>query len=142
MSDLTSDSQKQLATRIAASASAADKEALRQWIEGLLAIKAKTTPPLHKAKEALALTARSKVVLPSVKMVGRELKRVGWNDRGLNGRLGVSGAAAGLLLFGSQGAGIAALGTAFSVPLWVVFGAGAAFLGVLYEEITSKKSGK
>jgi len=25
------------------------------------------------------------------------------------------------------------------VPLWVVFGAGATFLGVLYEEITGKK---
>jgi len=31
------------------------------------------------------------------------------------------------------------LGTAVGVPLWVVFGAGAAFLGVLYEEITDKK---
>lgn len=74
-------------------------------------------------------------------MVGRELKRLGWDERGLKGRLGVGGAATGLLLFGSQGAGIAALGTAFAVPLWVVFGAGATFIGVLYDEITSKKSG-
>ena len=141
MSELTPDFQKQLATRIAAATNEADKEALQKWIAGLLTIRAQNTPPVQKAKEALALTARSKVVLPTVKMMGRELKRVGWNERGLKGRLGVSGAAAGILLFGSQGAGIAALGTAFAVPLWVVFGAGAAFLGVLYEEITSKKSG-
>jgi hypothetical protein len=43
---------------------------------------------------------------------------------------------------GGQGAGVAALGTAVGVPLWVVFGAGATFLGVLYEEITRKKPNK
>jgi len=52
--------------------------------------------------------------------------------------MGLGGAAVGLALFGTQGAGIAALGTAIGVPLWVVFGAGAAFLGVLYDEITRK----
>ena len=54
-------------------------------------------------------------------------------------KLGLGGAAVGLAVFGGQGAGIAALGTAIGVPLWVVFGAGAAFLGVLYEEIADKK---
>ncbi|GHU14744.1 hypothetical protein FACS189441_5120 [Betaproteobacteria bacterium] len=62
-----------------------------------------------------------------------------WDERGLTARLGLSGAAVGVALFGGQGAGIAALGTAIGVPLWVVFGAGAAFVGVLYEEITGKK---
>jgi hypothetical protein len=66
------------------------------------------------------------------------MKRLAWDDRGLNVRLGMGGAAVGIALFGGQGAGIAALGTAIGVPLWVVFGAGAAFLGVLYEEITGK----
>ena len=34
---------------------------------------------------------------------------------------------------------LAALGTAIAVPLWVEFGAGATFFGVLYEEITGQK---
>ncbi len=69
-------------------------------------------------------------------------KRLTWDERGLKSRLGLSGAAAGLVIFGGQGAGIAALGTAIAVPLWVVLGAGATFAGFLYEELTrSKDSG-
>jgi hypothetical protein len=48
-------------------------------------------------------------------------------------------AATGAALFGGKAAGLAALGTAIAVPLWVVFGAGGAFMGVLYEELTGKK---
>lgn len=37
-------------------------------------------------------------------------------------------------MFSGQGAGIAALGGAIGVPLWVVFGAGGAFVGVFIDE--------
>jgi hypothetical protein len=67
------------------------------------------------------------------------MKRLAWDDRSVKARFGLSGAAIAALAFGGQGAGIVALGTGIGVPLWVVFGAGAAFLGVLYEEITDKK---
>ena len=139
MSDPSPEKQKQLAVRIASTANAAEKEALRLWIERLLEIKASDLPATQKAKQAISVTGSSNVVLPTVKMIARETKRLAWDERGLKGRLGLSGAAVGLTLFGSQGAGIAALGTAIGVPLWVVFGAGAAFLGVLYEEITGRK---
>lgn len=139
MAEQNPEKQKQLAIKIAASANAVEKEALRIWIERLLALKATNLPTLRKAKQALALTANSKVVLPTVKIIARETKRLAWDERGLKGRLGLGGAAVGVALFGGQGAGIAALGTAVGVPLWVVFGAGAAFAGVLYEEITGKK---
>lgn len=59
MSDLTPDSQRQLAIRIAASANEADKEALKQWLEGLLTLKARSIAPVEKAKEALALTGQN-----------------------------------------------------------------------------------
>jgi hypothetical protein len=128
-----------LAVRIASIANASEKEASRIWIERLLEIKASDLPSVQKASQALALTASSSVVVPAVKMIARETKRLAWDDRGPKGKLSIGGAAVGLALFGSQGAGIAALGTAVGVPLWVVFGAGGAFLGVLYEEITGKK---
>ncbi len=83
-------------------------------------------PSIAKSKQVVALT-------------GKALKELGWDNRGLSGRLGIATAVATVVAFGGQGAGIAALGTAIGVPLWVVFGAGAAFLGVLYEEITGKK---
>lgn len=139
MADMSSEKQKQLAVRIAASANAVEKEALRIWIERLLALKATDLPATQKAKKAISLTAESKVVLPTVKIIARETKRLAWDERGLTARLGLGGAAVGAALFGGQGAGIAALGTAIGVPLWVVFGAGAAFVGVLYEEITGKR---
>lgn len=139
MSDQSREKQKQLAVKIAASANAAEKEALRIWIERLLALKATDLPAAQKAKQAISLTASSKVVIPVVKIIACETRRLVWDERGLKARLGLGGAAVGVALFGGQGAGIAALGTAIGVPLWVVFGAGAAFAGVLYEEINGKK---
>jgi hypothetical protein len=66
--------------------------------------------------------------------LGVEIKRVGWDERGLPERIALSAAAtAAALIFSGQGAGIAALGGAIGVPLWVVFGAGGAFIGVLSE---------
>ncbi|OGB46990.1 MAG: hypothetical protein A3F76_12410 [Burkholderiales bacterium RIFCSPLOWO2_12_FULL_65_40] len=139
MTDPSPEKQKQLAVRIAASANAKEKEAIRLWIELLLEIKASDLPAAQKAKQAISVTASSNVVLPTVKLIARETKRLAWDDRGLKGRLGLGGVAVGLTFFGGQGAGLAALGAAIGVPLWVIFGAGAAFLGVLYEEITGKK---
>lgn len=139
MADQSPEKQKQLAVKIVASTNAAEKEALRIWIERLLALKAADVPAGQKAKKAISITVESKVVLPAVKIIARETKRLAWDERGLKARLGLGGAAVGVALFGGQGAGIAALGTAIGVPLWVVFGAGAAFAGVLYEEITGRK---
>jgi hypothetical protein len=139
MTEPALEKQKQLATKIVVSANAEEKEALRIWIERLLALKASDLPATQKAKQAISLTAESKVVVPTVKIIGRETKRLAWDERSLKGRLGLGGAALGIAVFGGQGAGIAALGTAIGVPLWVVFGAGAAFVGLIYEEITGRK---
>lgn len=70
-----------------------------------------------------------------MKMVGSEIKRLGWDERTQTQRLGLAGAGVGLALFGGAQAGIAALGTAIGVPLWVVTGGGAAFASLLIEEI-------
>lgn len=100
--------------------------ALGELSEGLNEIYRSQLPPVEKLKRAssLALT---------------KTKEVAWDDRGLAARVGLVGAISGLVVFGSQGAGIAALGTAIGVPLWVVFGAGGAFLAMLYEELTGKR---
>ncbi len=72
-------------------------------------------------------------------LTAKAVKELGWDNRGLSGRLGIATAIATAVIFGGQGAGIAALGTAIGVPLWVVFGAGAAFLGDIYERFTGKR---
>ena len=66
--------------------------------------------------------------------LGSEIKRVSWDQRGLAERMALSAAAVAALIFSGQGAGIAALGGAIGVPLWVVFGAGGAFAGVIIDE--------
>jgi hypothetical protein len=83
-------------------------------------------PNIAKFKQAAALT-------------GKALKELGWDNRGLSGRLGIATAIGTAVIFGGQGAGIAALGTAIGVPLWVVFGAGAAFLGEIYERFAGNR---
>ena len=51
MTDPSPDKQKQLAVRIASTANATEKEALRLWIERLLEIKASDLPAAQKAKQ-------------------------------------------------------------------------------------------
>lgn len=58
-----------------------------------------------------------------------------WDERGTKSRFGIAGAGVGLAVFGTKGAGIAALGGAIGVPLWIVLGAGAYFAPVLIEEL-------
>lgn len=91
---------------------------------------------LETYNSKLTRTAKLKT---AVTLTGKAVKELGWGNRGLSGRLGIATAIATVVVFGGQGAGIAALGTAIGVPLWVVFGAGAAFLGEVYEKFTGKR---
>lgn len=133
---------KQLATLIAETASTSDLLAIRTWANQLLDIRSSDLSKSKKAKAAIGATLKSSVVWPTMKIIGLKTKQVGWDNRSRTGRLGVAGAAAGIALFGSQSAGIAALGTAIGVPLWVVLGAGASFANVLIEEIGRRATGK
>lgn len=128
--------QRTVAVRVASSASEQEREALLLWMVQLLQIRESSLSSVQKAKQALQLTSRSKVIWPVVKILAQEVRRLGWDERGTKSRFGIVGAGVGLAFFGSQGAGIAALGTAVGVPLWVVLGAGAYFAPVLIEELT------
>jgi hypothetical protein len=86
-------------------------------------------------KSGLAPTVKLK---QGVSLTGKALKELGWDNRGWTGRLGIATAIATAVLLGGQSAGIAALGTAVGVPLWVIFGAGGAFLGEIIERFTGK----
>ncbi len=124
---------------IAKSTTELEKDALAAWATQLLEIRTSTISPTQKARQAIVLTSKAAIIWPAAKILSRELKRLGWDDRSWAARLGFGGAALGLAVFGGQGAGIAALGTAIGVPLWVVLGSGAAFAGVLVEEFSRKK---
>ncbi len=139
MTNPSVEEHRQLARKIASVVTDREMIALREWVGTLLKI-ANSNLPVHiKAKDAIAASTKSEVMISTVTVLGRELKRFGWEERGLKGRLAFGGAAIGLIAFGGQSAGIAALGTAIGVPLWVVLGGGAALMGVFYEEWTGKK---
>ena len=124
----------QLATAYLDQASGEERAALLFWATQLIAIRDANLPALEKAKRAIRLTIDSGAILPFITFLGTEIKRVGWDERGLPERLALSAAAVAALVFSGQGAGIVALGGAIGVPLWVVFGAGGAFAGVIIDE--------
>lgn len=126
---------REVAVRIASQLNDTERDALLTWSSKLLEIRQSSASVAVKTRAAIKSIMSSKLLTSVVKIVAREIKRVGWDNRGKHSRLGITGAVAGLAAFGSQGAGIAALGTAIGVPLWVVFGAGAAFASVMIEEI-------
>lgn len=129
---------RQIAVRIAESVSTSEGTALGAWAERLLSIKSGVGTPATKARQALAATFNAKTIWPAVKVIGRQTLRIGWDERKPGTRVLFGGFALGAALFGGQGAGIAALGTAIGVPLWVVFGAGASFLAILLEELSGR----
>jgi len=132
--------ERELAITIVQATSPNDRVILQQWITQLLVLKDAPLGRLEKAKRAIAITASSKAAVTAAKLVAKHVKRVAWDERSTAARFGMGGVALGLAAFGSQGAGIAALGTAVGVPLWVISGAGASMAGVLLEELTRRKS--
>ena len=126
---------QQLASAVLERATPDERAALLFWAQQLLAVRGSSMSRLEKAKRAILITIELKAVLPFITFLGAEIKRVGWDERGLPARMALSAAAVAGLLLSGHGAGIAALGGAIGVPLWVVFGAGAAFAGVIIEEV-------
>lgn len=131
----THDRQKNFAVTLVRSASATERDALASWLEKLLAIRKSAYSVAQKIKQTLAATKEHKILWPLLKIISSEAKKNLWDNRSTKGRLGVLGVSTGILFFGGQSAGIAALGGAVGLPLWIVLGAGATFAGYVLDEI-------
>jgi hypothetical protein len=127
--------QAKLAKDLALIISETSRPVLRGWLEELLQLRSSNISKLSKARRAIAVTCSSRVLLPLIKTVAVAVKRHGWDKRRSSSRFGIVGAVVGVAVFGGQSAGIAALGTAIGVPLWVVLGAGAFFASTLLDEL-------
>ena len=128
-----------IAVNIVKATSETDRELLQRWGQSLLEIKRSDGSTFNKAKRTLQVSAKSDSLIPLVKLLAKETQRLGWEERGLPARIAIAAAIAALVTTGGSGAGIAALGGAIGVPLWIVFGAGGAFLGVLLEELRKSR---
>ncbi|MBX4918375.1 hypothetical protein HJA76_01345 [Rhizobium bangladeshense] len=133
-----SDSQKQLAIVIAQSVTQTEADALRDWARQLIDLKDEEIAATAKARKAIALTVSSKVILPAMRIISAQAKKHGWDNRTSTQRLGIAAAAGAFAVFPGANAGIAALGGAVAVPLWMVLGGGSMFLKVLYDELTER----
>jgi hypothetical protein len=127
---------RELAARIAQAASVPERDALNAWISRLLQVRGSGASSGVKAKDALAATMDRHLLWPALRTISREIRRLGWDERGAAARVGLLGAAAAIVLSGSGAISIAALGTTVGVPLWVVFGGGGGtFAKALQEEL-------
>jgi predicted RNase H-like nuclease len=126
-----------VARYIATRAGPVERLALIGWAQGMLQIRETNLPLPTKAKKAVRLTLRSEVMAAILKVYGAPLKKLAWDDRSWPMRIGTITAAATAGVASSEGAGIAALGGAIGVPLWVVLGAGGTFASVLIQELTA-----
>ena len=132
---LTIVDQKHLAAHVLKHANINELARLGVWLQELLSIRAKEGSFLTKSKAAIKATQESKIVWPLLKMIAGELRKHGWDKRSRRTRWTSITAAVSMAFFGGQSAGVAALGGAIGVPLWVVFGGGAAFALTLLDEI-------
>lgn len=120
---------------VAERAGPVERLALLRWAETLLTIRESRAPIASKVTQAMKVTLRSEVIPAVLKLYGAPLKRLAWDDRSWPARVGGITAAATVGIATSEGAGVAALGGAIGVPLWIVVGAGGTFATVLVQEL-------
>ena len=132
------ESENQLAVYVVKTASPQELVVLQDWLSRLLSIREANISLFQKSRKAIAVTLDSKVVWPLIQMIAKKLKQHGWDERRSSSRFGIGGAAVGLALFGSQSLGLAGLGTAIGLPLWIVLGGGAKFAYLILKEKNQK----
>ena len=130
---------QQAIERILGSLGDTEREDLLAWAEELRAVRESNISVAQKISRTLEISKKRHVVGPIVRMIFSELKRIGWDERGWVGRLGISFTGTALLLLNGATGGFAAFGTAIAVPLWMVVGAGGLLLGQLIESLKSKR---
>ena len=140
------ESQRRLVSTIVTEVDDSTRKALLDWAQKLLEIRSSNLPAVHKARRALRVSTRKEVIVSTTQLIYsriepviRDVKRHGWDERGIAGRFTIGGIVLGATAFSGQGAGLAALGSAVGLPLWFVLGAGGAFLGTLVEELSRKE---
>lgn len=127
------------------------QEAIERMDEGQRALVLTWAQKAQEISERSDLTKREKLhqlkdldTTPAVKafviVLGTALKQQLWDERSWPARGGLSGLALGAMVLGGQGAGIAAMGGAIGVPLFILTAAGGALLGTIVAELKGAAS--
>ncbi len=128
----------QIIHRILADITPAQGMALHQWASQLLMLRKSTTSGPEKFQAIIQLTKDAKILIPLIKKIFVELKRTGWDESSWKSRLGMGATLWASLIVGKAAAGIALLGGAIAVPLWIVFGTGDKFVKALITELKKR----
>ena len=114
--------------------------ALQFWATKLLTLRTSTKSPKQKLLDIIQLTKDAPILFPLIKKIAVELKKTGWDERSWKARIGMGAGLWATLLIAKAGAGLALLGGAIAVPLWIVFGSGDQFVKKLIQALKKKNA--
>jgi hypothetical protein len=135
MSEAENRAQQEIVVSVAAQIADDQLVPVQSWLRSLLDIAKSDAGRIQKLRSFYRATLDSKILWPIIKMMAAKLKTVGWTNQSPRMKWIIAGAVSSAIFFPGASAGIAALGGAIGVPLWIVFGAGAGFAQALYNEI-------
>jgi len=128
----------QIIHRILADITPEQGMALHLWANKLLMLRNSTKSRAQKFQAVIQLTKEAKLLIPLIKKIFVELKKTGWDESSWKSRLGMGATLWASLIIGKAAAGIALLGGAIAVPLWIVFGTGDKFVKTLIAELKKR----
>lgn len=128
-------SESDVAERVIGELSSDERQKLRVWLEELLEIRKSEASVIGKLGLLRSSLRHSRSLFPVIRVLYSKLKEQVWDRRSDNGRWFIGASAVGIGLFGLQGAGLAALGGAIGLPLFIVFGGGVTLAKLLIDEI-------
>lgn len=112
--------------------------ALHLWANKLLRLRNSTKSGPEKFQDIIRLTKEAKILIPVIKKIFVELKKTGWDESSWKSKLGMGASLWATLIIGKAAAGVALLGGAVAVPLWIVFGTGDTFVKTLIDELKKR----
>jgi hypothetical protein len=136
---MTDENNSLLAQKMLLHLNQSEIEQIENWLTGLISIRNSEDSFKLKFQKTVQFTKKATPVKSVMKLFALTIKEYSWDKRGRAARFGGAGIVGSLLVFGPQGAGIAAFGTAIGIPLFIVFGAGGLFAGVVLDEIARNK---
>lgn len=124
--------------RILANITPEEGIALHLWAHKLLMLRNSTKSRTQKFQDIIQLTKDAKILIPLIKQIFVELKKTGWDESSWKSRFGMGATLWASLIIGKAAAGLALLGSAIAVPLWIVFGTGDKFVTLLITELKKR----
>ena len=116
-----------------------EKEDILIWAKKVKEIQSGKTLGTKSKIKSLKELDNKKALVSLGKIIKSKTKK-SWKNASWAKKLGVIGASGALITVSGSGAGIAALGGAIGLPLFLVTAAGGTLIGTLIDELTKNKN--